>query len=77
MSKADETIVKLLESLVCYSVEEIEIMRQMYLKDIESVVDTDLFEMLKYSGNKCIDFAIRLKNEELEGEYAENDSCAG
>ncbi len=77
MSKADERIVELLKSLTCYSVEELEIMRQIYLKNIESATDNDMLEKLQYSGNKCFDFAIRIKMEELGGEYAENDSCTG
>jgi hypothetical protein len=77
MSKADERIVELLKSLTCYSVQELEIIRQMYLKDIDRVVDNDMFEKLKYSGSKCIDFAIRIKMEKSGREYAENDSCTG
>lgn len=77
MSKAEERIVELLKSLTCYSVQELEIMRQMYLKDIESVVETDGLDKLKYSGNKVFDFAIEIKKEELGAEYVENDSCTG
>lgn len=75
MSKADETIVELLKSLVCYSVEELESMRQLYLKDIEDVDNSDMLEVLQHCGNKCFDLVIRIKRKELEGEYAENDSC--
>jgi hypothetical protein len=77
MSKADERIVELLKSLTCYSVKELGIMREMYLKDIERVADNGMFEKLKYSGGKCFDFAIRIKMEESGEEYAENDSCTG
>lgn len=77
MSKADERIVELLKSLTCYSVQELEIMRQMYLKEIECVNDNEMLEKLQIAGNKLYDYVIEIKREELGAEYAENNSCTG
>ena len=74
MSIVEEMIVKLLKMSTDLSIEELESLRSLWIKEINAV---DQSEELQHSCNKFMDLVIQFKRENLEGEYAENDSNAG
>lgn len=73
MSKAEEMMVKLLKDTLDFSLEELESLRLMWLKEVKAV---DQSEELQYSCNKFMDLVIQFKKENLEGDYAKKCSSA-
>lgn len=74
MSIAEEMIVKLLKMSIGLSIEELESLRAIWIKEVMNV---DQSEELQYSCNKFMDLVIQFKKENLEGEYEKLDSCVG
>ena len=74
MSIREEIIVRLLEKAMDLSVEELESLRLIWLKELKAV---DQKPELQHACNKCMDLIIQCKQEISEGEYAEKNSCAG
>ncbi|MDR1547841.1 MAG: hypothetical protein LBT06_04540 [Hungatella sp.] len=74
MSIAEEMIVKLLKMSIDLSIEELESLRSLWIKEINAV---DQSKELQHSCNKFMDLVIQFKKENLECEYAKNDSCVG
>ncbi len=71
MSIAEEMIVKLLKMSMNLSLEELESLRSLWIKEVKGIEQS---EELQSSCNKFMDLVIQFKREILEGEYAENSS---
>jgi len=74
MNKEDRLAWKMIEQLFSLSIEELETLRPLWLKEVGY---SDRSVELQECCNGLIDLVIQSKQEELGGEYAENDSCTG
>ncbi len=74
MSRAEEMIVKLLKVSIYLSIEELESLRSLWIKEVNVV---DQSEEMRHSCNKFMDLVIQFKKENLEGKYAKNGSSVG
>lgn len=71
MCIAEEMIVKILKMSIGLSIEELESLRSLWIKEVKGI---DQSEELQHSCNKFMDLVIQFKREILEGEYAEKSS---
>ncbi len=74
MNKEDRLARKMIEQLFGLSIEELETLRPLWLKQVEH---SDRSVEIQECCNGLIDLVIQCKREELGEDYAENDSCAG
>jgi len=74
MNKEDRLTRKMIEQLFGLSIEELETLRPLWLKEVEY---SDCSVELQECCNGLIDLVIQCKRERGVEKYAENDSCTG